>query len=264
MVPWFPDYEANGPVFGFRGSIVRLSAMVSESDFSTGAYLDLRKTSHAGLFAADEPVWSAVGKIGAYLAATLRAGVHGEVMPGAHVGERVYIGSGTRVMPGAVILGPAWIGDGCFVAPGCYIRENVIIDHGSIVANSSEFKNCVLFEGCEAPHFNYVGDSLLGHKAHLGAGAVLSNWRLDHRNITIQLPDGSRRETGLAKFGAVLGDHVDIGCNCTISPGSLIGRHSVIYPNTHWRGVLEARRLVKLRQSLQIVERLEADNGSAQ
>lgn len=229
---------------------------VSEFDFSPTAYLDLSKTSHRALFAEEESVWSAVGKIGTYLEAILKPGVEGDVMPGAFVGERVRIGKGTRVMPGAVILGPAWIGDGCFVAPGCYIRENVIIDHRSIVANSSEFKNCVLFEGCEVPHFNYVGDSLLGYKAHLGAGAILSNWRLDHQNIAILLPDGTRRDTGLPKFGAVVGDHVDIGCHCTISPGSLIGRHSVIYPNTHWRGVLEARRLVKLRQSLQVVERL--------
>jgi len=208
------------------------------------------------LFAPDEPVWAAVGKIGGYLDAMLEPDIRGEILPGAFFGERVFIGKGTKVMPGAVILGPAWIGEGCFVAPGCYVRENVIIDHGCIVANSSEFKNCVLFEGCEVPHFNYVGDSLLGYKAHLGAGAVLSNWRLDHQTIRIPLPDGSRRDTGLPKFGAVVGDHVDIGCQCTISPGSLIGRHSVIYPNTHWRGVLEARRIVKLRQSLQIVERM--------
>jgi len=230
---------------------------VTEFDFSPGAYLDLSKTSHPSLFAADEPVWSALGKIRGYLEAHLTPAIHGEVMPGAFVGTRVHIGRGTKVMPGAVIIGPAWIGDHCFVAPGCYIRENVIIDHYSIVANSSEFKNCVLFEGCEVPHFNYVGDSLLGHKAHLGAGAVLSNWRLDHQSISIPLPHGGKMETGLPKFGAVVGDHVDIGCHCTISPGSLLGRHSVIYPNTHWRGLLEARRIVKLRQSLQIVERRE-------
>jgi len=226
-----------------------------EPEFLPAAYLDLSKTSHPALFAEDEAVWSAVGKIGEYLGATLVPAIEGEVMPGAFVGERVFIGRGTRVMPGAVILGPAWIGEGCFVAPGCYIRENVVIDRGSIVANSSEFKNCVLFEACEVPHFNYVGDSVLGYKAHLGAGAVLSNWRLDHQSITIPMADGSKRDTGLPKFGSVVGDHVDIGCHCTISPGSLIGRHSVIYPNTHWRGVLEAGRVVKLRQSLQVVER---------
>jgi NDP-sugar pyrophosphorylase family protein len=228
---------------------------VSEIDFSPGAYLDLTRTTHPALFVADEPVWSAVGRIAAYLADTLVPGVCGEVMPGALVGDRVFIGKGTKVMPGAVIQGPAWIGEDCFIGTGCYIRDHVIIDHHSVVANSTELKNCVLFEGCQVPHFNYVGDSLLGHRAHLGAGAVLSNWRLDHQPVTIPLPDGSKRVTGLPKFGAVVGDHVDIGCHCTISPGSLLGRHSVIYPNTHWRGYLEPHRIVKLRQSLQIVER---------
>lgn len=228
---------------------------MSAFDFSPAAFLDLSKTSHRALFAEGEPVWSAVGKIKAYLEAHLSPGVHGEVMPGAYIGERVHVGKGSKIMPGAVIFGPAWIGENCFVAPGCYIRENVIIDHRSIVANSSEFKNCLLFEGCEVPHFNYVGDSILGHKAHLGAGAILSNWRLDHQTISIPLPDGGKVDTGLPKFGAVLGDHVDIGCNSTISPGSLIGPRSVIYPNTHWRGLLAADRIVKLRQTLQVVER---------
>ena len=229
---------------------------MSDIDFSPAAYLDLSKTSHSPLFAIGEPVWTAVGKIQSYLESILKPARLGEIMPGAFIGEQVYLGRGTRVMPGAVILGPAWIGDDCFVGPGCYIRENVIIDHRSIVANSSEFKNCVLFEACEAPHFNYVGDSLLGHKAHLGAGAVLSNWRLDHQPITIPRPDGGKIETGLPKFGAVVGDHVDIGCHSTISPGSLLGRHSVIYPTTPWRGILKSRQIVKLQQSLQIVERL--------
>lgn len=226
-----------------------------DSDFSPTAYLDLTKCSHPSLFREGEPVWAPIGRLREYLDEMLKPAVHGGVMPGAFVGERVFIGKGTRVMPGAVLIGPAWIGEDCFVAPGCYIRENVIIDHRCIVANSSEFKNSLLFEACEVPHFNYVGDSILGHQAHLGAGAVLSNWRLDHQTITIPLPDGGRVDTGLAKFGAVLGDHVDIGCNTTISPGSLLGRNSVVYPNCHWRGILEANRIVKLRQSLQIVER---------
>lgn len=224
-------------------------------DFSPEAWLDLERTSHRDLFAPGEPVWSAIGRISAYLESMLRPSREAEVWPGAHVGERVHLGRGTRVMPGAVILGPAWIGENCFVAPGCYIRENVIIDHGCIVANSSEFKNCVLFEGCEVPHFNYVGDSLLGHKAHLGAGAILSNWRLDHSTIVITTAEGERIDTGLAKFGAVVGDHVDVGCNSTISPGSLLGRHSILYPNCHWRGILPASSIVKVRQSHQVVAR---------
>jgi NDP-sugar pyrophosphorylase family protein len=225
------------------------------NDFPPSMFLDLDKTSHRGLFDEAEPVWSALPRIRSYLDETLKPAVLGDVWPGAYVGARVFIGAGTRVMPGAVILGPAWIGGNCFVAPGCYIRENVIIDNGCVVANSSEFKNCILFEGCEVPHFNYVGDSILGTRAHLGAGAILSNWRLDHRPITIPLPDGRKIETGLEKFGAIVGDHVDVGCNTTVSPGSLLGRNSVIYPNCHWRGILDANCVVKLRQTFEIVQR---------
>ncbi len=222
--------------------------------FPASDYLDLNHTEHRMLFDNAANVWDALKQITSYLQFRLKPAINGRLVGKPFVSGAVFVGKGTVIEQGAMIKGPAWIGDGCEIRNGCYIRENVIIDHGSIVANSSEFKNSVLFEDCEVPHFNYVGDSLLGHKAHLGAGAVLSNWRLDHHTITIPLPDGSKRDTGLPKFGAVVGDHVDIGCNCTISPGSLLGRHSVIYPNTHWRGVLEARRLVKLRQSLQVVE----------
>jgi UDP-N-acetylglucosamine diphosphorylase / glucose-1-phosphate thymidylyltransferase / UDP-N-acetylgalactosamine diphosphorylase / glucosamine-1-phosphate N-acetyltransferase / galactosamine-1-phosphate N-acetyltransferase len=228
------------------------------SPYAPERFLTLAHTEHPDLFPLDQPVWSAVGRIATYLAATLKPERLGEVLPGAHVEENVYIGPGAKIMPGAVILGPAWIGADVYVAPGCYIRPNSIIGAKSIVGNSSEFKNCVLFAGCEVPHFNYVGDSILGYKAHLGAGAVLSNWRLDHQKISIPLDDGSKLETGLEKFGAVVGDHVDVGCNATISPGSLIGRHSVIYPNAHWRGILAERKIVKVRQSLHIVDRREA------
>lgn len=224
-------------------------------EYGPSRFLDLSHTAHASLFPEDKPVWTAVGELKHYLSEKLKPCLLGEVMPGAYVGPEVYLGRGSRIAPGAVVMGPAWIGDNCWVAPGCYIRENVIIGDGSIVGNSSEFKNCLLFEGCEVPHFNYVGDSILGYKAHLGAGAVLSNWRLDHQKITIPLADGGKLETGLEKFGSVIGDHVDVGCNSTVSPGSLLGRHSVIYPNTHWRGILGESQIVKLRQQIQIVER---------
>jgi NDP-sugar pyrophosphorylase family protein len=126
-----------------------------------------------------------------------------------------------------------------------------------IAGNASEFKNCVIFDFAEIPHWNYVGDSILGYKAHLGAGVILSNYRLDHGPIPVLDPEnpGAKIETGLAKFGAIIGDHVDIGSNAVISPGSLIGRRSMIYPLTHWCGVLPADRILKLRQQASVVER---------
>ena len=131
--------------------------------FSPADFLDLSHTAHAELFEADQPVWSALTRIGPYLQAHLKPGIHGEVASTAFVGPDVYIGHGTVVEPNAVIKGPAWIGKNCQVRAGCYIRENVIVGDGVVLGNSCEFKNCVSFDGCEVPHFNYVGDFVRGY-----------------------------------------------------------------------------------------------------
>src|SRR5207253_9746389 len=117
------------------------------------------------------------------------------------------------------------------------IRENVIIGDGSVVGNSSELKNALLFNNCTVPHFNYVGDSILGFKAHLGAGVKISNVKLVSGNVTVEI-DGVPFDTGLRKFGAIIGDHTAVGCNPVLNPRSIIGRGSVIDPSTSWRGIL--------------------------
>ncbi len=123
-----------------------------------------------------------------------------------------------------------------------------------MLGNSCEFKNCVVFDGCEIPHYNYVGDSILGHKAHLAAGVILSNVRLDRLEVTVKTDDDVV-PTGLRKFGAIIGDHAEIGCNSVISPGTLIGRRSIVYPLTHFGGVLGADLMLKTRQTQQVVKR---------
>ncbi len=222
--------------------------------FEPGEYLDLDHTTHRELFAEGEPVWEPLKKIADYLAARDGFTVDGEVSEGAHLGPQVRIGKGTVVEPGAVIQGPAWIGDDCVVRSGAYIRGHVITGDGCTLGNSCEFKNCLLFDGCEVPHFNYVGDAILGHKAHLGAGAILSNVRLDRREIKIR-NGGDTIATGLRKFSAIIGDGTEIGCNSVISPGSLLGRQCILYPNSHWSGLLAGRRIVKVKQTQQIIER---------
>ena len=183
--------------------------------FRAEDYLDLSHTNHAHLFKSGEQAWTALTRIEAYLDFRLQAVERAQNVSWAYIGENVFIDEGTIIEPNAVIKGPCWIGKNCQIRSGCYIRENVIIDDGCIVANSSEFKNSVLFDGCEVPHFNYVGDSILGHKAHLGAGAVLSNLRLDRENVTVR--NGEKVvSTGLRKFGAIVGDHAEIGCNSVI------------------------------------------------
>jgi UDP-N-acetylglucosamine diphosphorylase / glucose-1-phosphate thymidylyltransferase / UDP-N-acetylgalactosamine diphosphorylase / glucosamine-1-phosphate N-acetyltransferase / galactosamine-1-phosphate N-acetyltransferase len=122
------------------------------------------------------------------------------------------------------------------------------------MGNSCEFKNCILFDEAQVPHFNYVGDSILGYRAHLGAGVILSNVKLDHGEIHVTAADGDIA-TGLTKFGAVVGDRTEIGCNAVINPGSVLGRDSIIYPGANFRGVLPSASVVKVRQNLQVLTR---------
>jgi len=156
-----------------------------------------------------------------------------------------------------MVKGPAWIGENCEIRNGCYIRENVIIGNGVVAGNSCEFKNCLVFDQAQVPHFTYVGDSILGHKAHLGAGVILSNVKLDHGQISVTGPEGNVVTTGLRKFGAILGDYSEIGCNSVLAPGSIVGRRSIVYPGVLWRGVLGENQIAKIRPQIDIVARRE-------
>ena len=222
--------------------------------FPPSDYLDLTHTKHSILFPEDAPVWTALSRIESYLEFRLQRDIRVQVPPGVFLGEDVFIDEGTVLEPGCVIRGPAWIGRNCEIRAGCYIRQNVLVGDGCVLGNSCEFKNCVIFDDCEVPHYNYVGDSVLGHRAHLGAGVVLSNVRLDRTEVMVK---GARETvaTGLRKFGAVIGDYAEIGCNSVISPGSLIGRRSIVYPLTHFGGVLEADSILKCRQKHEVAKR---------
>lgn len=222
--------------------------------FRSRDYLDLLATQHALLFPDDEPVWAALTRIESYLEFRLQREIRSEIPPGVYLGENVFIDEGVTIEPGAVIKGPAWIGKHSVIRAGAYLRENVIVGMGCVLGNSCEFKNCILFDQCEVPHFNYVGDSILGLHAHLGAGVILSNVRLDRKEVTVNHSDGVTA-TGLRKFGAIIGNYAEIGCNSVINPGSLIGPSSVIYPLTSFTGVLPAHSLLKNRQSHQVVDR---------
>jgi NDP-sugar pyrophosphorylase family protein len=134
------------------------------------------------------------------------------------------------------------------------VRENVIVGNGVVMGNSCEFKNSILFDEAQVPHFNYVGDSILGYKAHLGAGVILSNVKLDHHEIAVAAPDGNIA-TGLTKFGAIVGDRTEIGCNAVINPGSILGRNCIIYPGANFRGVLPHDSILKVRQEQVILTR---------
>lgn len=227
--------------------------------FSPDDLLDLERTEHSVIFENVTHAWEALAKISTYLQFRLKPGIHGKLIGKPFISGAVYIGPGTVIEQGAMIKGPAWIGEGCEIRNGAYIRENVVVGNGVVLGNSCEFKNCLIFDQAQIPHFNYVGDSILGHKAHLGAGAILSNVRLDHEQISVAAPDGPIK-TGLKKFGAIVGDRAEIGCNSVISPGSIIGRDTILYPGTSWRGVLPNNSIGKaVPQTLKIIPRQTRD-----
>jgi NDP-sugar pyrophosphorylase family protein len=215
---------------------------------------DLKQTEHASIFDGCEFAWEALKQLKDYLRKNLRPALNNRCEGRAFIGEQVFIGKGTLVEDGVMIKGPAIIGRGCEIRHNAYVREGVIIGDGCVVGNSCELKNTLLFNEAKVPHFSYVGDSILGYLAHLGAGVKISNIKLMPGNVVVEL-DGKTLDTGLRKFGALLGDYTDVGCNTVLNPGSIIGRHSVIYPNTNWRGVLSDNMIVKNKGNLQIVKR---------
>ena len=230
--------------------------------FSAKEFLDFQQTEHRCIFYDESPVWSALSHIGDYLGEKLSAieaeedRLQGQIDARAVVGSAVFVAKGATVEANAVIKGPAWIGEGTTVRSGAYVRENVIVGNNCMLGNSSEFKNCILFNNCEVPHFNYVGDSILGYKAHLGAGVVCSNVRLDRANVQVKNPrSGERIDTGLTKLGAIVGDRAEVGCNTVMSPGSILGRDCIIHPCTHWHGVLGEHQIVKNVGNFEVVKR---------
>ncbi len=208
----------------------------------------------AKFFPAAVAPWDWLKQIGAALE-TIEASVPaGKIPAGVHLEGKVWLHPTVKLPPFAVIQGPAYIGAHCEIRPGAFIRGNVIAGEKCVLGNSSEFKNCVLLDGVQAPHFNYVGDSILGNGAHLGAGVICSNLRLDQGEVTVRLPSGTVG-TGLRKFGAILGDKAEVGCNAVLNPGSLLGPRSLVMPCTPFSGVLPPATIARVRQTVTTIAR---------
>ncbi len=192
--------------------------------------------------------WEMLPEIGEYIKKITEKGIEGftEISEGVWVGERV------KIYPTATIEAPAIIGKGSEIRPGAYLRGNVITGENCVLGNSSEFKNCILLNGVQAPHYNYVGDSVLGNKSHLGAGTVCSNLKSDGRAVVIH--GETDFETGLRKVGAILADGADIGCSCVLNPGTVVGKNTSVYPNTTLRGIYPKDSIVKSADN--IIKRL--------
>ena len=160
------------------------------------------------------------------------------------VDENVYIHKEAKVAKSACIQGPTIICKGAEIRHSAYIRGSVIVGENSVVGNSTEVKNAIIFNNVQCPHYNYVGDSVLGEYAHTGAGVILSNFKNDGSNVKIRCGE-EVVETGLRKFGAILGNHVDVGCNSVLFPGTIIGQNTNVYPLTRVRGEILANKIVK-------------------
>ena len=171
----------------------------------------------------------------------------GETLPEEEydqVGEDVWIAKSAHVFESASIHGPAIIGKDAEVRHGAFIRGNAIVGEGAVVGNSTELKNVILFNKVQVPHYNYVGDSILGYKAHMGAGSITSNVKSDKKLVVVKTAEGNL-ETGLKKFGAMLGDEVEVGCGTVLNPGSVVGKRTNIYPLSSVRGFVPQESIYK-------------------
>lgn len=158
--------------------------------------------------------------------------------------NQIWIAHSATVFPNATILGPAIIGPETEVRPGAFIRGNALVGAGCVIGNSTELKNVIIFNSVQVPHYNYVGDSVLGYRSHMGAGSITSNVKAD-KSLVVVKGDACGLPTGLKKFGAILGDHVEIGCNTVLNPGSVVGSHSNVYPLSMVRGYVPAESIYK-------------------
>ena len=158
------------------------------------------------------------------------------------IGDGVFLADDAKIWDGATIVGPTIIGHGAEIRPGAFIRGNALIGDGAVIGNSTEVKNAIVFDGAQLPHYNYVGDSIIGHKAHMGAGAIASNLRLDKKEIVLKSED-ERINSGLKKIGVFLGDSAEVGCGSVLCPGSIVGREAMVYPLSVVRGTIPAHSI---------------------
>lgn len=166
--------------------------------------------------------------------------------------EGVWIAKTAKVAPTASIAPPTIVGENTEVRHGAFIRGSALVGDGCVIGNSVELKNCVIFDGAQVPHFNYVGDSVLGYKSHLGAGAVTSNVKSDRSPVCVKLGD-TVIDTGLKKLGGILGDHAEIGCHAVLNPGSIIGKNATVYPTASVRGFVPANHILKAGKGVELV-----------
>jgi UDP-N-acetylglucosamine diphosphorylase / glucose-1-phosphate thymidylyltransferase / UDP-N-acetylgalactosamine diphosphorylase / glucosamine-1-phosphate N-acetyltransferase / galactosamine-1-phosphate N-acetyltransferase len=198
-------------------------------------------------------IWDVLRRIQkGFVAQRVKPQIRGVVEEGAILkGEDIYIGQNSRIMPGAMVIGPTIIGNNVEVRHGAFVRGHVIVGDSAVIGHATEVIRSVLLPEAKAPHFNYVGDSILGRHVNLGAGTKLSNLKNDGSEIKLRVGD-STQSTGLRKFGAILGDSCLLGCNSVTNPGTIMGTDCRVYANATVGGVYESKTIVKLRQNIEV------------
>ncbi len=202
---------------------------------------DLNETIATDLFEGATYPWEVLSKIKDYIVA-LGATLDEDKFEKR--GENIWIAKSAKVAPTACLNGPLIVDEDAEIRHCAFVRGSAIVGKGAVVGNSTELKNVVLFNKVQVPHYNYVGDSILGYKAHMGAGSITSNVKSDKTLVVIKSTDGNI-ETGIKKVGAMLGDNVEVGCNSVLNPGTVIGRNSNVYPTSSVRGVIPANSIHK-------------------
>jgi len=205
----------------------------------TAELFDCKTPYLTALFDAAEYPWEMLPRIKEYIKELIENGIEGYTL----IADGVLVGENVKIYPTATIEPPAVIGSGTEIRPGAFLRGNVITGNDCVIGNSSELKNCVLLEHVQVPHYNYVGDSVLGNRAHMGAGSICSNLKSDGRAVVIH--GDVDYETGLRKIGGILADGADVGCGCVLNPGTVIGKNTSVYPLTALRGVFPEESIVK-------------------
>lgn len=210
-------------------------------------FFDLSLFAHASLFVEDSPPWNALALLEHYLKNQELGEIKGVISSSAYLinPELISIGEGSVVEPGAYIQGPCMIGKDCVIRHGAYIRGNLLTGDRCVIGHDTEIKHSILMNGTHAAHFAYVGNSILGNSVNLGAGVKCANFKLNQTNINLHLPNKQRISTQMRKFGALIGDRAQIGCNCVTNPGTLMGQEVACYPCLNIEGFIPSRSLIK-------------------
>lgn len=208
----------------------------------------------AASFPAEVPPWDWLKQIGRAFEALTAPPPARELPAGVHVEGKVWLHPTVKLPPYATLIGPLWVGARTEIRPGAFLRGNVIVGEGCVLGNACEFKNSLLMDQVQVPHFSYVGDSIMGNRSHFGAGVICSNLRLDQQPVVVRTADATY-ETGLRKFGAIVGDEAEVGCNAVLNPGTVLGRRALVTPTLAFSGYLPPATIAHARPVIKLIPR---------